>query len=156
MRELLAAAASLKYATIEEACDEFLRRRLTRSNCLRMLNLAFTYSLAELTDEALQMASLNFMELSDGFDFYQMDVDQLVALLDGDGVMVTTTFLNTSKHFAHTDHTQNVSCLYFLSVQYLPSSLCAHKTGQVCLAYFTDVESTHYSLLLTLEFIFKV
>ena len=88
VRELLAAASSLKYYSIEEACDDFLQQRLNKSNCLRMLNLAFLYSLGDLTDEALHMAAQHFMELSDGFDFHQMDVDQLATLISRDDIKV--------------------------------------------------------------------
>lgn len=88
VRELLAAASSLKYYTIEEACDEFLRRRLNKSNCLRMLNLAFMYALNDLTDEALRLSALHFTELSGGFDFHQTDNDQLTAIISRDDIKV--------------------------------------------------------------------
>ena len=84
VRELLAAAASLKIYAIEEACADFLRTRLNLSNCLRMLNLAYTYSLEDLEEDAMKIAAMNFIDISDGYDFKQLDFVHIVSLLQRD------------------------------------------------------------------------
>lgn len=69
VRDLLAAAALLRFYAIETACQEFLRDRLDKSNCLRMLKLAHAYNLIDLVEGAMELAAKHFLELSEGFVF---------------------------------------------------------------------------------------
>ena len=86
VREILAASANLKFYAIEDACGSFLKDRLNVSNCLRMLNMAFTYHLKDLVDTSLQTAAKNFMEVSDGFDFQHLSLEELLCLIQRDDV----------------------------------------------------------------------
>ena len=81
VRDLLAVATRLKFRAIEDACGEFLSNRLGKFNCLRMLTVAITYSLPHLGDRALAIAAKHFLEVSTGYDFYQLEVDHLASLL---------------------------------------------------------------------------
>lgn len=88
VRELLSGASNLRFFAVEEACGQFLKERLSTHNSLRMLNLAFAYNLTDLADQALQLAAQNFMVTSEGFDYLQMDIDQLLMFLARDDVSV--------------------------------------------------------------------
>ena len=60
VRELLVGASRLRFYAVELACGDFLRERLNKHNCLRMLNLAATYNLASLREESLREAAEHF------------------------------------------------------------------------------------------------
>lgn len=88
VRELLVAAAYLKFYAVEQACGDFLQSRLNQSNCLRMLNLAVTYDLLDLSEESLHLASVNFMQVTEGFDFLHLEIEQVIMLLERDDIKV--------------------------------------------------------------------
>ena len=81
VRHILYAAHFLKIFSIEVSCTEFLSSRLNKSNCLRLLNLGFTYHLSDLVDAALHIAAQNFIEVSESFDYCNLDIGYLVSLL---------------------------------------------------------------------------
>lgn len=88
VRELLASASYLRFYAIEEACGEVLSEQLNIYNCLRMLPLGFAYNLTSLTERALKMAAEHFMELSEGFDFLQLEYHHLASVLARDDLKV--------------------------------------------------------------------
>ncbi|CAH1795785.1 unnamed protein product [Owenia fusiformis] len=88
VREVLAAAKYMKFYSIEDACSEFLGEHLNKTNCLRMLNLAFTYRLNGLTEKCLKEAAEHFSQLASGIDFLQMESEHVLALLARDEVNV--------------------------------------------------------------------
>ena len=51
-----------------------------------MLTTAFTYDLRDLENAALHVAARHFLEISDGFDYQQLDVEQLISLLERDDI----------------------------------------------------------------------
>lgn len=90
VRDLLVAASHLRFYAVEQVCGDFLKSRLNHSNCLRMLNLAVTYGLFDLVEESLHIAAANFIQVSDGFDYQQLEIDHIVMLLERDDIKVIT------------------------------------------------------------------
>ena len=88
VQELLAAAVYLRYYSIKDACTQYLFSRLSVPNCLNKLRLAKSFELESLSAEALKLASTNFLDVTCGYDFYQMDAQHLVELLGRDDLKV--------------------------------------------------------------------
>lgn len=87
VRNLLIAAARLRFFAVEQVCGTFLQERLHRHNCIRMLNLAATYNLPALRDEALKTAAANFSEVAQGYDFLELELEQLGTFLGRDDIL---------------------------------------------------------------------
>ena len=84
--DLLAASARLRYQAVEEACSDFLVDRLSVTNCLRIFHIASDYGLSGLLPVVLAFSANNFMEVTQGPDYTDLDIDQLRMLLARDDI----------------------------------------------------------------------
>ena len=104
VRDILQGASKIKFYAVEEGCGAFLKERLNSGNCLRMLALANTYHLTDLVDASLHTAAQNFPEVSEGFDFLQLEVDQVVTLLIRDDLKVDGELAVFKKTMSWIEH----------------------------------------------------
>jgi len=84
VKDLLIGASRLRMFAIEKACGQFLQNRLNKHNCIRLLNLAATYNLDKMKEEALKLASEYFIDISQGHDFYDLELELVTLLLSRD------------------------------------------------------------------------
>ncbi|XP_074651691.1 kelch-like protein 31 [Tubulanus polymorphus] len=82
--EILDAANKLKVLPIIKVCERFLRKHLSKENCLRLASLAYRYNMVEIEEEAINLAAANFMEASSTIDFLDICCDQLLNLFGRD------------------------------------------------------------------------
>ncbi|CAC5412253.1 KLHL31 [Mytilus coruscus] len=81
---VLAAASKLGFFNVKDVCEEFLVSTATLKNCLRMLDIAFRFSLNNLCDTSLEISAKSYKLISRRSRYKELPVDQIMALLKRD------------------------------------------------------------------------
>ncbi|XP_029302253.1 kelch repeat and BTB domain-containing protein 3 [Cottoperca gobio] len=81
-------ASFLQVSVLSEACSNFLRGTMDLCNCLSLFSLAEGYGSASLLQSANEFVALNYFELSNTYDFLDIQVNVLEACLRSDALNV--------------------------------------------------------------------
>ncbi|KAL8568216.1 hypothetical protein ACOMHN_027739 [Nucella lapillus] len=85
---LLRAATTLQIKGMITRCEEYLMENLSEKNCIGMWKLGRTHNCEELVDQSWPLILENFVELSRGDAFQDLDVDELATIIRDDDLVV--------------------------------------------------------------------
>ena len=88
--DILAAASLFQVPTVVEQCGEYLQDQITVSNCLGIQSLAMQYSLGNLKAKVDMFVHWNFMDLCKEEEFVLIPARQLLDIVKGDTLHVST------------------------------------------------------------------
>ncbi|KAI8518083.1 hypothetical protein Bbelb_041000 [Branchiostoma belcheri] len=89
VQDILQTAHMLQLERIVEYCREFIQDNLCSSNCLGVMRLADLYGPPALKQKARDMAVSNFLDVTEGEEFFRLSAEDLADLLGDEDLEVT-------------------------------------------------------------------
>lgn len=90
VQQLLKASSILQLTEIVTACCTFLKGQLHVTNCLGIATFAQAHGCTSLGDRAMEYVQDNFMEVAEGEEFVQLNLENISALLNSDLIQVSS------------------------------------------------------------------
>lgn len=90
VQQLLKASSILQLSEIVAACCTFLKGQLHATNCLGIATFAQAHGCISLGNRAMEYVQDNFVEVVEGEEFVQLNLENILALLDSDLIQVAS------------------------------------------------------------------
>ena len=86
--ELLSAANMLQFEGIKQCCCAFLQTKLDAHNCLSIATFADLHSCYNLKEDAEECSRIQFREVTQSDEFFEISLEQLKTLLAFDSISI--------------------------------------------------------------------